>query len=518
MKITTEKLLVSPMGFDLASASPVQLARARIGDGLPLGELAQDPDVQAMIGGPDALASLPSEFGIRPAMVVDLSSIRSAKTMIAVCRALLATQIVDVSGLKVGEVPRVILVSLKLSRARVAFRMLRALLSERPALRPLFIEIVGDSIFVRHPSGRPIEIACVATGRAAGGFVGDWCAGLIADEAPRMIGREEGVANLSDILSAIRGRLLPGAQMQLIGSPHAPSGPVYDLAMQHFGRPTADIVVLRSNGPQNNPGHFTPEFCRGLELQDPTAYQTDVLGNFSAPEVSLLNPEAVQRNVRQGQLEVPYVPGSYSAAIDPSDAQGGNGFTLVIIRLQKPPGQPRNYSVVLAREWRVGGPDHVLKEVALLCAKYHLRTAVCDGYSGASNVSLAKRYGLGLLVEHSSSAETVDRCTSLQTLIHEDLISLPPNATLIADLLGIRRRATANGFSIQYPRTQDGRHADYIPALLSALNALQIGETGFDREAINRRGEQVRAAHLGIKEPAWKQFPEESWNTITVKG
>lgn len=234
--ITTEALLTSPAGFGLSEATPVQRARCRIGDGLPLGELRTDPDVVAMVGGPEALARLPSEQGVAPDVVVDLSSIRSAKTMIACCRAIRATQIVNVEMLKVGEVPRLVLASTKLDRSRVAFRMIRGLMTERPALRALLLEDPTDILLVRHPSGRPIEVACVAGGRAAGGFVGDWSAGLVADEAPRMVGREDGVTNLDDIITAIRGRLLPGAQIQLIGSPWAPSGPVYDLVQEHWGK------------------------------------------------------------------------------------------------------------------------------------------------------------------------------------------------------------------------------------------------------------------------------------------
>jgi hypothetical protein len=234
--VTTEALLTSPAGFGLTEATPVQRARCRIGDGIPLGELATDADVIAMVGGSEALAALPSERGEAPNVIVDLSSIRSAKTMIAVCRAIRATQIVDVGGLKVGEIPRVVLASTKLDRARVAFRMMRGLMTERPALRGLLVDETADSLMIRHPGGRLVEVACVAGGRAAGGFVGDWSAGLIADEAPRMVGREDGVTNLSDILSAIRGRLLPGAQIQLIGSPWAPSGPVYELVQEHWGK------------------------------------------------------------------------------------------------------------------------------------------------------------------------------------------------------------------------------------------------------------------------------------------
>src|SRR5690606_25339228 len=179
---STEMLLTSKAGFDLQTATPVQRARCRIGDGLLLADLRANPDVIAMVGGQASLEALPSERGQIPEMVIDLGPIRSCKTMMACCRAARASQAVSVDGLKVGEGPRIALVSVKLDRARVAFRHLKGLFS-RPALKALVIDETADTLSIRPPSGRAIEIACVAGGRAASGFVGDWSAGLIADEA-----------------------------------------------------------------------------------------------------------------------------------------------------------------------------------------------------------------------------------------------------------------------------------------------------------------------------------------------
>ncbi len=54
---TLERLLTHPSAFGLLTASPLQRAICRIADGLPLGELAEHPDVMAAIGG---VASVPA--------------------------------------------------------------------------------------------------------------------------------------------------------------------------------------------------------------------------------------------------------------------------------------------------------------------------------------------------------------------------------------------------------------------------------------------------------------------------
>src|SRR5690606_9521305 len=151
------------------------------------------------------------------------------------------------------------------------------------------------------------------------------------DEAPRMNGREDGVVNLDDMLAAVAGRVLPGGQILMIGSPWAPYGPVYDLAQN----PGATRVI-RATGPALNPNWWTPERCEELQRTNPVAYQTDVLGEFADPESGLLSPIAVHRNTRAAPEQLPPRKGaSYVAAIDPAEGDAkGNAWTLVIVELE----------------------------------------------------------------------------------------------------------------------------------------------------------------------------------------
>lgn len=467
MTPTTEQLLCTPLGHDVSTASPVQRARCRIGDGLPLEELREDSDVVAMCGGPEATAALPSESGTAPNTVIDVSSIRSCKTMMAVCRAARAVFAVDTSVCRIGEVPRIALFSLKLSRARVAFRMLAALFA-RPALRGLVISSTAEALTVRHPSGVPIEIVCVAGGRAAQDFVGDWLAGVIADEAPRMLGRDEGVTNLADVLTAIRGRLLPSAQVQLIGSPWAPNGPVYDLVQERFGKPGPDVVVLRSTGPQNNPAYFTPERCAEMERTDPVAYSTSVLAEFSDPETGLLSAVSLRKNTRETPLEtLPDSESDSGAAVD----VGRGRWTLAIVEAFEATDDHQAFKVALAREIVTQSPDAAWKEIASLCQRYGLERASVDQYAAAESRAIAKRYGLDLVERPWTAASRLEAFTNLATLMHSDRIELPPERTLQRDLRSVKKRATQQGYTIVLPQTSDGRHCDFAPTLAAAVKA-----------------------------------------------
>jgi hypothetical protein len=203
-------------------------------DGLSLGDLVTHPDVVSAFGGADAVSSIPS--GVPPREVCVCAPIRSCKTILSLCVAIRSSQSVDVSGLVPGEIPRFTLMSLRLDNSQAAFGMLCGVL-QKPLLRPLLVgDPLSDSLIIRSPSGRPMEIACVAGSRAGAGLVSRWSFGVAFDEAPRMVGSEDGVINLDDARAAVMGRMLPGAQILYIGSPWAPRSPVYEMVQEHWGK------------------------------------------------------------------------------------------------------------------------------------------------------------------------------------------------------------------------------------------------------------------------------------------
>ncbi|MEO7033107.1 MAG: hypothetical protein ABI548_04650 [Polyangiaceae bacterium] len=471
--ITTEGLLTSLDGFRISTATPVQRAGARVADGRPLDDLREHPDVVQAFGGAEAIAALPSERGIKPLEFYNVASPRTAKTTAACASAIVASQTVDMSGLGPGEIPRVSILSLKLDVADVPFRRLVGVFEGSRKLKPLLLGKTADAISVRHPSGKPIEIAVVAGGKAAGGLVARWSAGLIADEATRMFGASDGaVANLDEALSAIRERLLPGAQIQGIGSPHAPFGPMYELVQQYFGKPTQSTVVMRTTGPAGNPGYWTPERLERLRERDENAWRIVALGEFLDPESGLLNPIAVRKNTRETPLELPPKLGQrYSAAVDPSEGSAtGNAWSLVIVEVSdRSEDGSRVYRVALAREWRGLGPEGTLEAIAKECKRYGVRKARTDQYAAAANAAIARRYGLELFVDRTSVTSKLEDFTNLATLVHSDRIELAPDRTFRSDLLGVRKRTTQQGQTIVLPKTKDGRHCDFAPALAAAI-------------------------------------------------
>lgn len=292
MNPSLEKILTSPRFFGLTTATPVQRAKCRIVSGAPLGELAAHPDVIGMLGG-----AVYTYEGAPPREVLDISASRVAKSLFAAALLVWLSQSVDVSPASLGDIIRLHVAALSIPGTRAIMTHLVNHLVAKPALRSLLVgdpdKITVTGVSLRHPSGRVIEVEPVPIDRAGGSALSVYSAGVVIDEAPRMVGAEDGVKNLDHFRDALGGRLLPGALELDTGSPWQPYGPIYDRVIEHWGKPTRELVVLRTSGPVANPSWWTPERCADLEKRKPVAYRTDCLAEFADGESTVFPSVAI---------------------------------------------------------------------------------------------------------------------------------------------------------------------------------------------------------------------------------
>ena len=461
-----EALLTSPDGFRLTTASPLQRAMCRMRTGVPLAELSDLPAVVEAIGGAGALSLLPN---VAPSLVVILAAIRTAKSIMEAAVAFRATQTVNLDGIRTDEIARYSIISLDKDKARAIFEHLTGALNSSEALKNAVLSVKADSVLLLHPSGRAVEIMVTAGRKAGGSLVARWSIGCSFDEAPRLQGQSEGVVNLPDALTAVRGRLLPGAQIGLPGSPWAPRGPIYDLFVERFGRPGADVLFMVAKGPDMNPAWFTPEFCAKLLREDPRAHRTDVLALFADPEDSLLSSIDVEKCTRSGPLHLNPIPGvECVATIDPATRR--NAWTLTVLRT------PREgfHQVVLAKQWMGSksaplSPRAVFQEIAKLLEPYDVTSVWSDQASYDSLRELAEEAGITLWQDDFTEAGWRSVAKILEKHVSEHTIELPPDAAMRADILGMQRRLTGKSWTVLLPTTGDGRHGDYAPSLCLAL-------------------------------------------------
>lgn len=460
---TLEWWLTEELAFGLTSATPLQRAICRVLDGQPLEELAYHPDVVAAFGcEPPSLMRPPREFSI-------LAGIRAGKSLLAACLAARATQVCDLSKVGPGEIPRVSIVSTKRDLAEVVFSHVVGRLQASPLLSGLIAgEPSADTIHLRHPSGRLVQISVVAGSRAGTSLVARWSAGCVFDEFPRMVGEGEGVVNWDDSRAAVYARLLPGAQIVNIGSPWTPFGPAYEQATEYHGKPSTNLVVVRAPGPAMNPVWWTPERVEEAKA-DPDVYRTDVLAEFRSPGEALFSLDLLNRCTRTGpEMLGAEGQASYSAAMDP--ATRGNGWTFVIVTRQ---GKMKR--VAYAREWRGSqasplNPETVMAEIASICNAYDVRSIDTDQWMGDALSAIGRRWGLGLAINRWTSEQRAERYLALRTRLEMGEIELAPVPQLKTDLLRVQKKVTQRGVSIELPLSEDGRHCDYAPALVLAMS------------------------------------------------
>lgn len=503
--LSLEHILTSEDYFALTTATPLQRAICRVIDGVPLGDLAKNRDVITALGGEEALEGLGTT---RPLEVFLLAAIRTAKSLTAAALAVRAALTCDLSHLGPGEIPRVSVCSIKLDLAAVVFNHIVGRVVASPKLSQLLVgEPKTDMLVIRHPSGRPVEIKVTAGSRAGSSLVARWSAGVIFDEAPRMVGSEDGVINFDDARSAVLGRLIPGAQLIALGSPWAPFGPIYDVVQKHHGRPDGTKVVIRGTGPAMNPSWWTPERCQQLRESDYQAYRTDVLGEFADPESACFPDDLITSVMRKAPLELEWKAGfPHYAAMDP--ATRSDAWTLVI-------GRRENGNLVVCGVWvwkpKDGvplRPRAVLGEIATICARYHVARVRTDQWSSDALSDLALtlrepdgRPREGFFVQNLTIADDpiqagdkVDLFDSLRQVMSQGLCELPPSPMLRADLLAVQRKVTQAGIAIHLPRIE-GRHCDSASAL-AMLNREASVTSGEQRMVV--RGHQKRLAAGGI--------------------
>jgi hypothetical protein len=282
-----------------------------------------------------------------------------------------------------------------------------------------------------------------------------------------MHGQEDGIVNLDDARSAVVDRLLPGAQIQYIGSPWAPFGPVFKMVEDHYGKPTEDLVVIRMTGPMGNPKHWTPELCARLERVDNNAFLVGVKNEFVDAAMAMFTITDVKPcAVLDGDVP-PDSLISYVAVIDPATRR--NAWTLNILG---------NYGdrlkVVLARQWEPKpgkplSPKATLLEVAQLVVPYGLQAVHTDQWSADALNEHAQAAGI-VLVDHAvTGPQRVDQCKSIQVRLREKTLELPKDPVFLLDLRRVVQRVTQQGISIDFPRSQDGRHCDYAAVLAQGV-------------------------------------------------
>jgi len=469
--VRLEDVLCSERAFGLTTASPLQRAICRASDGEPLGKLWELKEIRDAFGGVAPPLVAPENLTI-------LSAIRCAKSMIAAAKAIQISQNVDldVPYISAGDEIRIPIVSVDKDKAHAVFSHMLGHIQAKPLLRRLLVgEPTAESFYLRHPTGRVIEVCTTPLAKSGSTLVARWLPAVIFDEAPLMASVTDAKKNLDEALAAITGRVLPGGQVLMIGSPWAPFGPIFDLVQEHFGKPTTEHVVVRAPGPVMNPVYWTPKRCAQIAKKDPRAYRTNVLAEFADIEDGIFSSIEIEKATRAGPVVRPYEKGHYyRASMDP--AFRGNGWTLTIVECTGTTenGATPKFSVALATQW-IGSKIEPLKanvvlgEIAEILTEYGIDSVTSDQHNVDTIREIAETHGIAINEVTITSENRLEMVENVAALIGDERLELPPDRQLAGDLKAARKRVTQNGVTLHLPRSGDGRHADYVPCLGLAL-------------------------------------------------
>lgn len=131
-------------------------------------------------------------------------------------------------------------------------------------------------------------------------------------------------------------------------------------------------------------------------------------------------------------------------------------------------------------------PEVVLQAIAEIVAPYRLHHLHTDHWSVDALAAVGRmprtvRVGvedvawpLYLMPWRMSSSERVKAYDTLRIQLETQLVELPPVRQVRSDLLAVRKIVTRNGLTVELVETTDGRHADYAPAVLLAVERAAV--------------------------------------------
>lgn len=530
-RVRLETYLSDPNFFGLTTIVPVQRAKCRIVSGEPLEELAFDPDVLEMCGGkaPDFLE--------RPREVLDISAIRIGKSLFAGALILWLTQTVDLSGVRTSDIVKIFVVALKIGGTEAVLKHLLDSMLSKPALRSLLVDdpkeitlgsIKSSGLRIRQASsGKVIEVSAIPLDRAGGSAVSVYCAGVVVDEYPRMIGAEDGVRNVEHFHDAVVGRLLPGAIFLATGSPWQPYGPAYDNTIKFFGKPNEDLVVLRTSAKpfvgiapawtKKPKAKFWPH--EQLQRRSQMAYKTDFLAEFADGDEAVFPAQAIEDAGRPWENK-PAIYGRPAIFADPSALRHDYWAAMVggwahpvagpedlyehdFLGDEITPG--RGQVVAGAKGWvrihedKWGNPIpkrdahapkpwfevyeivswdknsgarglDLVKAVGQMGRKYGCTQFVWDGYEQLMLGDLIRHESLQPIILPWQNARKTEAVDHLRTLFVERRVRLPAHDMLKQELQRFRARPTPGG-NFQYVVAGGAGHGDHASCLTIAMRA-----------------------------------------------
>lgn len=342
------------------------------------------------------------------------------------------------------------------------------------------------------------------------GVSGFTCICAICDEVAKWRDVDTGANPASEVLASLRPTMATQPSARIILS----SSPLGILDAHHDAFEAGDSsfqVTAHATSWEANPT-LTEQGTRELEPDEATWSREYAAIPQAEAESSLYTAHEVDLAMRADPLTLGPEHGHfYQAAMDPATRK--DAWTVVVATMRVTSAGLLQRSVVLAREWRGTravplSPKAVLSEIALLLRPYDLDSVFTDQASGDAlrDIGATLKPELFLVVEPTTATSRVSMYENLKTRLENGEVELPPDPQIKADLLGVRKRITRAGVTLELPR-MGGRHCDYAPAIALVMSK-HFDEPPQRLAGVNaaEAGKQRRLrAHIAKQERPWWQ-------------
>jgi hypothetical protein len=232
---------------------------------------------------------------------------------------------------------------------------------------------------------------------------------------------------------------LPGSMLIAISSPYRKSGLLYDKWKQHFGKDTADVLVIQASSRMLNPTLDQGLVDAALE-DDPAAARSEWLGLWRDDLASFIDVELIESLVDRGVLVRPPRPdrtyfafldaasgvGQDSFAVAVGSGDGDDGIVLDALLEIRPPFNPRT----------------AVSDVAALLKSYRIGEAIGDKYAAGFLKEAVESNGL--TYKYSDLDRSAIYVEALP-LLTSGRVRLLDNRRLVAQFAGLERRTSAGG-------------------------------------------------------------------------
>lgn len=255
---------------------------------------------------------------------------------------------------------------------------------------------------------------------------------------------DDGSNPASEVLAAIRpGLATLGGQLIGISSPFAKAGPLWDLYTRYFGRDDPRVIVWQAATRTMNPS-IAQSVVDDALARDEDSARAEWLAEFREDSAALVTDAALRAVTRADDTPTrPPHDGEPVIFVDPASGSGSDAMTTgIAVRTAGPDGRPVAHVVGVAEAKPPFDPTLVVADLAEVCRDLGVTRVVGDRFAQGWCSALFRGVGLTYVPSPLTKSELY---VQMLVLINTRSVSLPNDASLLTQLTGLQRRATAGG-------------------------------------------------------------------------